>query len=289
MSATDPEGGLDLSRLDSWTEEEAERFDDFYQRTKDGMMAGHAFWIAQDPGVLKRYRLYAIEMNAEENRAHPAVAVLSWLHLYAILGFEDGIAYQIVNARSRGDADRRTVLAVLEAAFLHSGPWGAGVVAKAAGPLIETLPDGDTTSWPPGWRIDPEAFATELDFSRPELAEDELARIEDWYRRICGFVPRHVTFLARHRPEALKAYRSRFEHAARSLPKQLLPLLQLQWQVVRGSATGIREAVALARGLEAPKSQAVDCVTRAMLYASPAAVTLVDEVAGDLFDDWPPA
>jgi hypothetical protein len=283
----DAEGGLDLSQPDSWTAEEQERFRVWYEGHKGGTMPGHDFWIENDPAALKRYRIYAIEMNAPSSRQWPKVAVLGWLHFYAIIGFEDGILYQIRNAQARGGADKRSILATLETAFLHSGPLGTRFVATAAQDYLRDFEDPQPTPWPPGWLADPEAFAAGLDFNQPGVSAAELAALRGWYVRNCGEVPRYVEFLARYRPAVLKAYRMRYEHALRdALPKQMMPLLQLQWQVTRGCAPGIREAVALAKGFGVSKELVLDAVCRAMLYTGPAAISVVDEAAGDLLLNW---
>jgi hypothetical protein len=107
--------------------------------------------------------------------------------------------------------------------------------------------------------------------------------LQRWYERTLGEVPRYVTFLARHRPGLLKAYRDRYEHAIRdSLPKQMLPYLLLNHSVVRGSREGIRENVLLGRALGMTREQLLDAICGAVLHTGAEVLAIVDEAAGEL-------
>jgi hypothetical protein len=281
----DTEGGLNLSDPDSIDQTERDRFTRFYEEHKGATLPGHDFWLEHDPGALKRYRKYAIEMNTPANRAFPQVAVLSWLHFYAVIGFEDGISYQIRNAQVRGGAQKSDILATLHTAFLHSGPMGTRYVASASDRILSDYEDPEPVPWPTGWIAAPEAFHSGLDYNRPGLDRAETDKLFDWYRTTCGEVPASVRFLARHNPDALKAYRMRYEHAASAgLPNQMFALMLLQWQVTRGTPEGMREGFALARGLGVSRRFAVDAVTRAMVYTGPSAAGTVAETAGDILD-----
>ena len=58
------------------------------------------------------------------------------------------------------------------------------------------------------------------------LTDKDKQAIENWYDRTIGEVPRWVTFLAKHDPTSLKAYRGRWERTFRgALPKQMMPYL----------------------------------------------------------------
>jgi hypothetical protein len=92
-----------------------------------------------------------------------------------------------------------------------------------------------------------------------------------------------VRFLAQHRPGLLKAYRDRYEHAIRdSLPKQMLPWLMLNYNVVRGFHEGIRENVLLGRALGMTKEQLLDAICFGVLHAGANALGIAEEAAGDL-------
>jgi alkylhydroperoxidase/carboxymuconolactone decarboxylase family protein YurZ len=215
------------------------------------------------------------------------VAILSWLHLYAVIGYEEGISYQIRNARARGGASKDAVLATLEIAFLHSGPLGSAAVARAASDLLNAYEDPRPAPWPAGWQLKPLLGLPRLDATTTMITASELTAIRDWYQAVCGQIPKYVEFLAVHRPAVLKAYLLRFAHADRGqLPGEMIPILQLQLYTVRSCGPGIREAAAMARGLGVAKQFALDAVTRAMIYAGPAAVSVVADSAGDIFAAW---
>jgi hypothetical protein len=137
--------------------------------------------------------------------------------------------------------------------------------------------------FPPNWSFDPQAFASGMDFSTPTVSEEDVERLRDWYTQTIGMVPRYVDFLARHRPGLLKAYRDRYEHAIRdSLPKQMLPYLMLDYNVVRGFSEGIRENVLLGRALGMTREQLLDAICGAVLYAGAEALSIAEEAAGDV-------
>jgi hypothetical protein len=122
-----------------------------------------------------------------------------------------------------------------------------------------------------------------MDYSAREASQDDMDRLREWYQRTLGEVPRYVTFLAEHRPGLLKAYRDRYEHAIRdSLPKQMLPFLMLNYNVVRGFHEGIRENVLLGRAMGMTQEQLLDAICSGVLHAGVNALGIVDEAAGDL-------
>jgi hypothetical protein len=283
----DKAGGLDLANPDSWTEEEDRAFTAFYLKTKGHTLPGHDFWVRERPDVLKRYRVQAIAVESTDPAAIAfKLGPLTWLHFYSVIGFVEGVRYQIANARGRAGATRKELIGVLAIAFLHSGPLGMFAVAASSDALDEYEDPADPTPWPEGWVAEPEAFRSGMDFGNPELTSEDRASLEGWYLRVCGEVPRHVAFLAEHRPLLLKAQRNRFEFAIKDeLPKQLMPILLLHLHASRGWRDGIREAALMARGLGVPKQVAVDAVLRSAPYGGTASIDLVADAAGDVFDD----
>lgn len=287
---TDKTAGLDLSRPDSWTPEEDRTWHDFYDRTKGGPLPGLEFWIANNrPDILKRYRAQVLPM--EDPDTYPVamrakVGPLTYIHYYTIAGFQDGIRYQINNAIA-GGARKSEIMAVLAVAFMHTGPMGMRDVAATSQDFLASLSDPPGPAyWAEGWDFDKNAFNAGLDYRSLDFAPGELGLLEAWYLKVCGEVPRYLGFLARHRPELLKTWRWRWEHViGDALPRQMLPVLQLQLNAARGFAPGVREAALMARGLGTPKIVAVDAVQRAMVYGGTSCISVVDEAAGDVFDD----
>jgi hypothetical protein len=156
-------------------------------------------------------------------------------------------------------------------------------VATHASTYLRTYANVDKPSrWPPGWSFDAHAFQSGADFTSPDATKGEIDRIQDWYTTTLGEVPRHVRFLAKYRPQFLKAYRSRFETAIRlALPKQMMPYLLLTFAVTRGFRDGIRESILMARAFGMTRAQVLDAICGA-LYGGMDAVGLADEAAGDI-------
>jgi hypothetical protein len=105
---------------------------------------------------------------------------------------------------------------------------------------------------------------------------------------VLGEVPRHAKFLAEHRPDLLKAYRNRYEHAIRrSLPAQMLPVLMLHYNAVRGFAGGIRENALLGKALGLTRSQLLNAICLAELHGGAEVFDVVTEAAGDVIAQLP--
>ena len=275
--------GLDLSNLDSTSPDEFAAFREFYQRTKGYALPAFEFWAEFGPEVLKRYRLQAKQTGAES-----LIVPLSFLHLYAVIGYSEGILYEIRNAQAMG-ATKAQILETLAVAFLHAGPRGMQYVATSSQAYLESYeePTPAAAPFPVGWEPDPKAFESGLDFSEPGLTRAEIASLETWYQRCQGEIPPYVTFLAEFRPSLLKAYRSRFENSIRTaLPKQMMPYLMTHFEVVRGSEDGIREGVLLAKGFGLSRAQTVDAIAWGLLYGGPAAASIAERAVGDTLRAW---
>ena len=98
---------------------------------------------------------------------------------------------------------------------------------------------------------------------------------------------RSVRFAAKHAPRILKAYRYRFETTLRTLPKQVMPLAQLHYNVIRSHGPGIRENVLLARAFGVKKDEVMRSIGSPLINAGMETLTIVDEYAGDVLDRWP--
>ena len=270
--------GLDLTRPDEWTDQEADAFRAYYTRNMGGPLAAYELWIENRPDVLKRHRLQAVQAGQRE----PWFPLL-YLHYYAVVGYEDGIRYEIHGSNSNG-ITKAQVLDTLAIAFVHAGPLGMRYVASAAEPLrayVDREPPEPV--FPAHWAPDPTAFRSGADFSTLDLTTEDRAAIEGWYSGTLGEIPFYVTFLAEHRPRLLKAYRNRFESAIRGgLPKQMLPVLFLHFNVSRSCEDGIRESLLLARAWGVRKSEAMLAISWGMLYGGTAAISMVARAAGDV-------
>ena len=270
--------GLDLTNLDETTEEEKQAFRAHYRAQFGYDHAGLNFWLEHDPAVLKRYRLWC-GLNLPVGGAR--MIATGYTALYALMGFAEGVKYnQIWNTRNK-----QAALEQLAIGFLHCGPAGMVTVARALEDM-DWPQEAEPLQYEAPYFPDPAAFSTGIDFSNPELTDDEYEKVKAWYMKYLGELPGYVTFLGRYRPKLLKAYRNRIEHMLVVLPKQALPLSLLHLHVMRGHAPGIRENVLWSRGFGVPKEDLLTVISNALVYGAEGA-SLVEEVAGDLIDHWP--
>lgn len=281
-----PPDGL-LYNPDVTTQEEIDTYRKFYVATKGYSLPAFEFWLQLRPDVLKRYRAnFVRETTSAEEKPRPLAHVIAMLHQYAVVGFEDGILYEIRLSRSEG-ATRGEVMDTLAFAFINGGPLGMSAVAKSSLEYMKEWKEEPSTRadrWPAAWSFDARAFASGMDFSSPEPTKRDMEALQGWYQTRLGEVPRYVRFLAKHRPGFLKAYRNRFENALRGgLPKEMVPYLLLNLNVTRGFKDGIREAVLLGRALKMTRPQLADAICWAY-YGGMDGISIAEEAAGDLLD-----
>jgi alkylhydroperoxidase/carboxymuconolactone decarboxylase family protein YurZ len=277
--------GLDVSRPDETTDAEIAAFRDEYRSTNKGLLDSFEFWLEFRPDVLKRHKARTRHFRSAIEPDRPLVGILAALHQYAVSGFAEGIAYEIRLAQSLG-ATRADVLDTLSVAFIHSGHPGMYATARYADYLREYADPEPGAGYPDGWSHDPDAFRSGMDFSTREATRQDTAALLQWYRTTLGEVPAHVEFLAAARPNLLKAYRDRYEHAIRdALPQQMLPYLLLGYNTVRGFHDGIRENVLLGRALGMTPEQLLDAICQGVLHAGIESLGIVNQAAGDLLED----
>jgi len=274
--------GLDVTNPDVTTQEEIEAYRAEYLGTNKGLLDSFEFWLEFRPDVLKRHKARTRHFRTAKEPDRPLVQILAAIHAYTIRAFPEGVAYEIRLAQSL-DARRSDILDTLSVAWIHSGHRGM-YAAAAYSDYLRTYEDPESTPrFPDGWDFDPRAFDSGMDFATRDATAEDMAALQDWYRRTLGEVPPYVLFLAVHRPGLLKAYRDRYEHAIRdSLPKQMLPYLMLNHNVVRGFRDGIRENVLLGRALGMTREQLLDAICFAVLDAGVNALDVVEDAAGDV-------
>lgn len=277
--------GLDVSNPDVTTPEEIASYRAEYTGTNKGLLDSFEFWLEFRPDVLKRHKARTRHFSSLTEPRSPLVQILAAIHQYTIMGFREGVAYEIRLAQNLG-ATRADILDTLSVAFIHSGHRGMFAAAAYRDYLRAYEEPEPTERFPENWSFEPSAFDSGMDHSTREASAQDMERLRAWYRETIGEVPRHVEFLARHRPGLLKAYRDRYEHAIRdSLPKQMLPYLLLNHNVVRGFRDGIRENVLLGRAMGMRREQLLDAICFAVLHAGVNALDAADEAAGDLLAD----
>jgi hypothetical protein len=277
--------GLDLSDLDHVRPEEAAAFQSHYVRLHGRPHAGFEFFLENNPSAIKRYRLFA---------AYTAIPFDQWLTLtatnfaniawYAQLGFAEGIRYIVHIQQTSGGSTKAQLCEGLAISLYHAGAQGSEMIANALRDYkwLEPAEPADLSAWDASRDL----LASGLDFSDPQLRPGELELLEAWYLRAVGEVPGYVHFLATHRPEALKAYRNRYEHLVSALPVQLVPLASIKFNMYGCNAELIRENVLLARYLGVSKDDTLMTAISGLLYGQMEAAAMLDRVAGDIFDDW---
>jgi hypothetical protein len=231
---------------------------------------------------VKRWLLQIREFMGDEGFSTPMV----WLQHYLQIGFDQGVVYEVQNCQKVGHT-KAEVAEGVAVAFLHAVSGGMTEVADTAREKLRGYEEKDErVAYPESWAPDPEAFASGLDFSNPELTPAELKRLEDWYHGVMGEVPESVQFLSRFRPGLLKAWRNRFEHAVHVMPKQMMPFMLLHYETMRGHEAGIREAVLLARGFGMTVTETCDPIVWAMLYGGHGSAANAWRAARDVLENW---
>jgi hypothetical protein len=244
------------------------------------------FWLRHDEAVFKRYRRWTT--SATREGLSSSAGALLFLHHYTVIGWAAGALYEVVGARKWGIA-KSQVLETLDYAFLNAGPAGMATIAEATDDYLAGWTgddDVDPTVWPDGWAPDPGAFHCGLDFTTRTLTAAEQAGLEDWYREHQGEVPGYVGFLARHDPGGIKAYRDRYEHATRTLPKQMIPLMTLFTAAVTGRTATLRRAAHQARRYGVTRPQLLLVLARVFGYAGDFTMEDATDVLGPLVDEW---
>src|SRR6266699_314086 len=120
-------------------------------------------------------------------------------------GFEEELRYGIQGANRRMRKDQ--CLEQFALVFRYGGPRAMAALGKAARTHQWHEPR-EPLAGPSGWGPDPAAVQSGVDFSSLTATADDTRRIVEWYQRWLGEVPRHIRFLAKHRPDLLKAFRS---------------------------------------------------------------------------------
>jgi hypothetical protein len=286
--------GLDLDNVDVTTPEEIKAFRSETLESLGGNLiyplTAYTLMLENRPDMLK---LHFRQMNnaflVAGEGAYRILACTTMLHWYTCHRWEEGIIHEIRGSQREG-ASKDQVDEILALAFTHSGPTGMGAVYRVAFDYLKTYEEpAEPARFPEGWAPDAGALKSGMDFSETAMSAKDERALFDWYEATIGEVPRSVRFLARHNPDYLKAWRAKLEGAMRgALPKQLLPYLLIHYNVNRGFADGIREAVLLGRAWGMKKAHVVHAITFATGYmAGVDALSIVDDAVGELLDaDW---
>jgi hypothetical protein len=289
--------GLDLDEVDVTTPEEIAAFRSHLLEGRGGKfmhpLSGYSVLIEHRPDMLKRQLRYldtAFVIPDEGN--FRVLAGAAMLHLYICQRYEEGIIHEVRALQTQG-MTREQINELVAIAFMHCGPAGLRFLYHAAFDYLSSYEDPpEPARFPPAWAPDPDALISGIDFSSRELSAADEQALFAWYEATVGEVPRSVRVLARHAPDVLKGWRAKLEATLRgALPKQVLPYVLIHFNVHRGFADGLREAVLLARAWNMTQAQVSHAIGLAVTFgAGVDAAYVVDDAVGDLLQEpWPTA
>jgi hypothetical protein len=285
-------GALDLDNLDVTTDAEIDEQLTRARKERGALDPGPLYAMTSS-SVLLYTRPDFSKLNARildgwyrDLDIKPIIAHSSFvnLHTYINQGWETGIENCTRGLQGWG-VTRAQLMEVIVHAGLSAGPRGMQRVYSALGIILgDYVEQKREIDWPEGWAPDMAAFKCGLDTSTRQLTGADKQAIETWYDKTIGEVPRWITWLARHDPTSLKAYRGRWEGTFRgALPKQMFPYLSMRHNTVMGDRDGLREAVLLARAWGITDVYIVNTIIQsAHYYTGMERLSMVDEVLGDI-------
>jgi len=245
------------------------------------------FWLKHDEEVFKRYRRL-VEASFLSGTPSETVSFLLFLPTYVVTGYEAGVLYELIGCHKTG-VTKRQVLDALALAFVHAGPMGMSDIAKATDAYLEKWtsdPPYAGQIWPNGWDVDGEAFKSGLDFSTPGMTDGEVASLRAWHIANQGEIPSYVPFLGKWNPEALKAFRARYEGAVHTLPKQLIPLMMFHTAAMQRAEGAMRRYAFQARHYGVKKSEMIEVITFVLLYTGDLTSDVIVSAVQDLLETW---
>lgn len=276
--------GLDIDNLETTTQEEVDTFLMWARRQHVPLyyMTSHTVLLENRPDILKLHH----RVTPQFRHLPHAVFMMSLgqLQTYIALDWEIGITNEFKVLQEQG-VSKAQLMEIVVAAQLYAGVRGLEAVYRATWPFLRDFQDRpEPASWPEGWAPDMAAFKAGLDETTTELTSQDHTALVDWYLKNGGEVPKWVTWLAKHHPAFLKAYRLRWEGSFRgALPKQVMPFLMIYHNVVNGYRDGLREAALLGRAWGLSKEWiALAVVASAYYYTGMEGVNMVEEAIGDI-------
>ena len=288
---TDISEGLDLSRMDQITPEEisAHLMRVYSWRGGTYEFGANALMLDYAPQFAKLHR-WGADMMGRPDPVNIMLLGIQNMASYVMLGWETGIVNQVISLRRNG-MPKEQIMELIMLAQLYVGMRGLGHVFRAVGaflPAIGEPPAGKTAAFPAGWEPDPDAIRCGLDLTTLEVTEADRQAIVSWYERTIGHLPRSIETGLRYDPAFVKMHRAKWEAAIRTLPKQVIPYLQIRLNMMSGSVPGLREAALLARAWGISRDHVIKGVTAsAMYFTSAEGLYTMHDAMADILDDWP--
>jgi hypothetical protein len=284
--------GLDLDNLDVTTEAEIDQ-QLTRSRKERGPLDPGPLYAMTSSSLLLYTRPDFSKLNSRildgwyrDMPLKPIIAHSSFvnLHTYINQGWETGIENCTRGLQGWG-VTRAQLMETIVHAELSAGVRGMQWVYRAIGIILgDYVEHPREIDWPEGWAPDMPAFVCGLDTSTRLLTNQDRQAIEDWYERTIGEVPRWVSWLAKHDPTSLKAYRRRWEGTFRgALPKQMMPYLSIRHNTVIGNPEGLREAVLLGKAWGITHDYIVNTIVQSVHYFTGLErLNMVDAVLSDV-------
>ncbi len=245
------------------------------------------FWLKHDEAVFKRYRRL-LEASFVSGAPSENVSFLLFLHSYVIEGYEPGVLYEVIGCQRTG-VTKKQVIDAISLAYIHAGPMGMNGIASGTDAYLDkwtSEPHYSGQVWPDGWVVDGDVFKSGLDFSSPGMSDDEIAKLGEWYRKNQGEIPSYVPFLAKRNPEALKAFRARYEGAVNTLPKQLIPLMMFHSAAMKQAEGAMRRYAFQAKCYGATKAQLIEAITFLLMYTGDLTSEIMTNAVEDIVAGW---
>jgi len=278
--------GLNLDDLDHTTQEEK---DIYYNYARNNhvplyLQTSHSVWLENRPDMMKLHHRLLPEFRRDLPEAVFMMSV-GQLHTYINLDWEIGITNEFKVMQDQGTT-KAQLMEIVMAAQIYAGIRGLEATYRATWPFIKDFQDRpvEKSPFPADWDYDLAPFKADLDLSTRDLTTSDRTKLEDWYLRNGGEVPKWVNFMAKHRPEFLKAYRLRWDGIFRgALPRQCMPWLMVYHNVSTSNADGLREAVLLGKAWGISQQWLVlGIVACAYYYTGFEGLNMVEAAVGDV-------
>jgi hypothetical protein len=277
--------GLNLDDLEHTTQTEIDTYLSWARSNHVPLylQTSHTVWLENRPDMMKLHHRLLPEFRRDLPEAVFMMSI-GQLHTYIFLDWEIGITNEFKVMQTQG-ITRAQLMEIVMAAQVYAGIRGLEAVYRATWPFIRDYRDRpEPAKFPDGWVPDTAAFKAGLDLSTKEFTEQDRKALNDWYMQNGGEIPKWVTFMGKHRPEFLKAFRLRWEGIFRgALPKQCMPFMMIYHNVVNGYADGLREATLLGKSWGMTKEWLVLAVVAcAYYYTGFEGINMVEDAIGDL-------
>ena len=277
--------GLNLDDLEHTTQEEIDTYLSWARSNHVPLylQTSHTVWLENRPDMMKLHHRLLPEFRRDLPEAVFMMSI-GQLHTYIFLDWEIGITNEFKVMQTQG-ISKAQLMEIVMAAQVYAGIRGLEAVYRATWPFIRDYQDRpQPAKFPDGWAADTAAFKAGLDLSTRELTAQDRTALNDWYMRNGGEIPKWVTFMGKHRPEFLKAFRLRWEGIFRgALPKQCMPFMMIYHNVVNGYADGLREAALLGKSWGMTREWLVLAVVAcAYYYTGFEGINMVEDAIGDL-------